>query len=40
VTYRWGLPEDTTPLLRLIDALAVIDLGIAIMHPMLVVAIG
>src|ERR1700732_5531070 len=21
VTYRWGLPEDTTPLLRLIDAL-------------------
>ncbi|MGH6856768.1 MAG: uroporphyrinogen-III synthase, partial [Methylocella sp.] len=22
VTYRWGLPEDTTPLLRLIDALA------------------
>jgi uroporphyrinogen-III synthase len=21
VTYRWGLPEDTAPLLRLIDAL-------------------
>ena len=23
VTYRWGLPEDTAPLLRLIDALVV-----------------
>jgi len=21
VTYRWGLPEDTAPLLRLVDAL-------------------